>query len=259
MKTKREMRFIKTAVLCGVAALMTPLAMSAAVKSDFNGDGWGDLAVGSLDEDVNGQNSAGGINIIYGSSSGLSKNSRANAFFTQDSPGCPETPEAGDQFGFALATGDFNKDGYSDLAVGAPREGLGGLHEAGIVQIFYGTSGGLRCSASSTRLKGGGGPDSGDFFGWALAAGDFDQDGDADLAIGSPSISGFGMVTVLNGSSFGLQQASAQLLFLSDAEPGDFFGGSLAAGNFGKARTPILPSAFVTGLRDSSTQRARLP
>jgi len=42
----------------------------AAVKGDFNGDGFTDLAVGVSGEDVGSAQDAGGVNIIYGSASG---------------------------------------------------------------------------------------------------------------------------------------------------------------------------------------------
>ena len=39
-----------------------------------------------------------------------------------DSPDIEGVAEAGDQFGFALATGDFNHDGNLDAAIGVPFE-----------------------------------------------------------------------------------------------------------------------------------------
>jgi len=34
------------------------------------------------------------------------------------------TVENGDAFGFALAAGDFDEDGFADLAIGVPRRTL---------------------------------------------------------------------------------------------------------------------------------------
>jgi FG-GAP repeat len=47
--------------------------------------------------------------------------------------------DAGDQFGYALAVGDFNGDGIDDLAVGAPLFNNG----LGLVDLYFGSSSGL--------------------------------------------------------------------------------------------------------------------
>ena len=82
------------------------------------GDGYADLAVGVAFEDVGTIVDAGAVNVLDGSVNGLT--SASNQFLTQDTPGIKDQAETGDQFGTGLATGDFNGDGYADLAVGAP-------------------------------------------------------------------------------------------------------------------------------------------
>src|ERR671912_1857643 len=40
------------------------------------------------------------------------------------------------------AAGDFNGDGFADLAVGAPGEDVGAAGDAGAVNVLYGSAGG---------------------------------------------------------------------------------------------------------------------
>ena len=49
--------------------------------------------------------------------------------------------EAGDQFGFTLAAGDFDNDAVADLAAGAPFESVGSIVDAGAVSVLQGTAG----------------------------------------------------------------------------------------------------------------------
>ena len=117
---------------------------------DFNGDGKDDLAIGVADEDVGTIGDAGGVEVIYGSSAGLSATSpRADQFWTQDSLDINDHADPGDAFGFSLASGDFNNDGRDDLAIGVPFESVGSIPSAGGIEVIYGSSGGL--SATSPR------------------------------------------------------------------------------------------------------------
>jgi hypothetical protein len=223
------------------------------VGSDFNGDGYSDLAVGVPEEDVGAKVNAGAVDVVYGSAEGPQPSGAQ--FWTQGAQGILGRPEGRDRFGAALGQGDFNGDGHSDLAIGAPTEDVGSVADAGAVNVLYGSNLGLTSvgnqlwAQSSPGIKDA--AQRGDRFGFALAAGDFNRDGYADLAVGAPyeDLPGglnSGAVNVLYGSSAGLRAKGNQ--FWNQNSPGirgatndscyldlcERFGWALAAANFGK-------------------------
>ena len=157
-------------------------------------------------------------------------------------------------------SGDFNGDGHDDLAIGVPEENHSGAGNAGAVNVIYGTAAGLDAAGNQYWSQAdptlGETPESGDRFGDALAAGDFNNDGHDDLAIGAPrdsagSVAGAGVVHVLFGSASGLSAAGNQL-WTQDApgvedaaETGDRFGASLSAG---RSRSPLAPDDLAIGV-----------
>src|SRR5207244_3597033 len=90
---------------------------------DFNGDGYGDLGVGVPGEGVGTAAAAGAVNVLYGTASGLTAD--FSELWHQSRPSVADSVEADDHFGAAIATGDFDGDGYDDLAVGVPDENVG--------------------------------------------------------------------------------------------------------------------------------------
>jgi hypothetical protein len=138
----------------------------------------------------------------------------------------------GDQFGAAVAVGDFNGDGFPDLAVGSAGEKLGGTS----VLVFRGSPIGLRPWQSFTDDALGFVGEVPSTCGSALAAGDFNHDGAADLAVGCPSaeivsvLPGCRLGTACPGGQDGL--ARAQHLVLHAAGNDGSFGVALAAGDF---------------------------
>jgi hypothetical protein len=172
-----------------------------AAVGDFNRDGYDDVAVTALGESINGADLAGAVNVIYGSSSGLSH--RFDQVWHQDSWGIAEKAEYGDGFGTALTVGDFNHDGRDDLAIGAPHDDVGTVSGAGVVHVIFGSSRGGLTSDDDRLIREGDGklePGSGTLWGvagqheklgFSLAAGDFNADTSWDgfknhLVIGVP-------------------------------------------------------------------------
>jgi hypothetical protein len=151
---------------------------SGIARADFNGDGFGDLAVGIPHENVGSAVDAGAVQILYGSANGLT--ATGNQFFTQNTSGMIATSQDDDFFGATLVAFDYNADNYSDLAVGSPSEG--GDH--GVVHILLGSATGLAPYTYTTFGLITGQSSCGCRFGSALTWGDFDHDGKADLAIG---------------------------------------------------------------------------
>ncbi|MEV5339777.1 FG-GAP-like repeat-containing protein [Streptomyces sp. NPDC052676] len=143
-------------------------ANKPAASGDVNREGHADLAVGVP--------RANQVSVVPGATPGpYGANKQV---ITQESTGVPGSTEAGDAFGAATAHGDLDADRDADLAIGAPGEGA---TDAGAVTLLDGTVNALapRAAAVSPGVAG-------ERFGAALASGDFDGDGDADLAAVAP-------------------------------------------------------------------------
>ena len=157
--------------------------------TDFNGDWYADLAIGVPDENIGSVADAGAVNILYGGR-GAGLSTRNNRVWSQDEAGVVDQAETEDEMGNRLAVGDFNGDGFYDLAAGVQQEDIGAVNAAGAVHIFYGSATGLTAAGNELLSQNTLGvldaaePD--DEFGRALAVGDFDRDGYADLAVGVP-------------------------------------------------------------------------
>ncbi|WP_149825808.1 FG-GAP and VCBS repeat-containing protein [Streptomyces tailanensis] len=147
-------------------------------KADFDKDGYGDVAFSAGNATVGGKKNAGQIVALYGSKSGLSAAKRTT--ISQNTKGVPDSAETGDGFGWVSAYGDFNDDGYDDLAVSAYQDSVGKDADGGTVTIVWGSAKGL---SGGTAIKDPA-PSSHTEWGKSLAAGDFDGDGKEDLAVG---------------------------------------------------------------------------
>ena len=235
---------------------------NALAAGDFNADGFADLAIGVPGEDIGSVASAGAVNVIYGAAAGLV--AVEDQLWHQDIAGINNAAEPGDEFGRALAAGDFNGDGRDDLAVGVIQEGVGGIVNAGAVNVIYGSADRLQATNDQLWHQNVTGiedtAESNDLFGLALAAGDFNGDGRDDLAVGAfsedvGSVVDAGAVNVIYGTADRLQAANDQLWHqdiagIEDtAEPFDDFGLALAAGDFnGDGRDDLAVGVIQEGV-----------
>ncbi|MET7514556.1 FG-GAP and VCBS repeat-containing protein [Streptomyces sp. NPDC005480] len=169
----------------GLLSLSTGSALAADSvhhhDADFNGDHIGDVAFSAGWATVGGKKGAGQFVALYGSANGLNAATRKTV--SQNTTGVPGTAETNDGFGWVSAYGDFNDDGYDDLAVSARYEDVDGDTDGGTVMIMWGSTSGLTGGTTIADPA----VSSHDQWGKTLAAGDFDGDGKDDLAVGSTS------------------------------------------------------------------------
>ncbi|WP_093838670.1 integrin alpha [Streptomyces aidingensis] len=197
---------------------------------DFNGDGVRDTVIADPEATVNGQPGAGQVTVVYGDGQGVVQ-------LHQDLTWVPGMAEAGDAFGFSLASYDRNQDGCADLVIGAPFEGIADADEAGSVWTVFGSHEGIGPdtgaeSQNQSNADVPGAAEPGDLYGYALAAGETASH-DPFLVVGVPgedigSVTDAGLIHYEgSGINANVHQDSAGVPGV--AEPHDRLGASLSA------------------------------
>ena len=201
---------------------------------DFDGDGFNDLIIGSLNHVSGGTSTSGPTYVIYGKASGfgssmvLSDLDGTNGFRIQSA-------STDYQAGSSVSSVDINGDGLDDLIIGTPYAGFTAEGRApGAVYVIFGSSardlGSIDLSAldgnNGFRLNG---TTQGDYVGTSVSsAGDVDGDGIDDLIIGASGAD--------NGAS---ASGSAYVIFGSRTGFGSTgFGSSINLSDLGASNAP---------------------
>ncbi|MHB8080291.1 MAG: VCBS repeat-containing protein [Candidatus Krumholzibacteriia bacterium] len=211
---------------------------SVSAAGDFNGDGLADLVVGAPYDDTAGMD-AGSAYIFYGSTS-------LAQLVTVDL--ALRGTAAYDHFGWSVTDGgNFFRDGRACVAVGAPANF--GTTLSGKVQVFRGSATVVPGPDAFTDLTlvSSSASTAGTWFGYAVRGlGDWDHDGDDDLAVGAPRDNTRGLYAGRAEIFFGgVAPAATAARYANGQDGGDLCGWSLAdLGDVtGDGRTDLLIGA----------------
>ncbi|MBP5993277.1 MAG: FG-GAP repeat protein, partial [Candidatus Moranbacteria bacterium] len=194
------------------------------VATDFNADGKTDLIVGAYGYSTN----TGRVYIFYSQNGQVNTNKSIVGETTTN------------YFGSAMATGDFNADGKTDLAIGAS----GYSTDTGRAYIFY-NDGSIPTTAATADVIITG-ETTNNYFGVSLTTGDLNADGKTDLAIGA---SGYSTDTgrayiFYNDGSIPTTAATADVIITGEAT-NNSFGYSLTTGDLNAdGKTDLAAGAY---------------
>lgn len=222
-----------------------------APAGDVDGDGFDDIVAGAPEEGL-----GGAVYVFHGGPQGIVASDPAQAATRL------VAPTQGARFGYAVAgAGDWNGDGFDDVAVGAP---LAGEQGGGAVYLYFGSSQGIADGAAPLPIEG---ESFGDRLGSSVALRrDRGGDGPDALVAGAPGRSALlpsaGAVLIVPGSRSGGgalawtdgDRAFAQLgLSVADAGERRWIGGAPFRSDDDRMHGGVLvaapePSAWMAAL-----------
>ncbi|MEA1906596.1 MAG: FG-GAP-like repeat-containing protein, partial [Euryarchaeota archaeon] len=215
----------------------------AIAHGDVNGDGIPDMVVGAY-----GNNSSSGVVYVYYGNSSIAAWATAPDL-TITNPGA-----SGDRFGWAVACGDVNNDGFDDIIIGAYKNDTATHTDTGAAYIYYGdTAMGAPDVMMSDPAASMGNNE--DWFGYSLACGDLNGDGFDDVLAGAPGVdkeaSGpiAGKVFVYYGSGSLSATPTNDFELYNPYNKSDFFGISVTCPDLSGDDTPDI----VVGANNSSS------
>jgi uncharacterized membrane protein len=160
-----------------------------------------------------------------------------------------------DMLGLSVAgVGDLNRDGFDDVAVGAPGSDSKTFIDNGLFTVYYGSADGPQMGAGETVT----GTETGDFLGFSLAGvRDFNKDGFGEVLAGAPNAThrGMGTPTPNTGVAYLYAHDGTKLRQLpSRVIPGGSTGGQMGyavseVGDFDSDGTPEIGAGEVLANR----------
>jgi hypothetical protein len=130
---------------------------TALAVGDFDNDGFADLVTATPLEDDFGDEDRGNAHVVYGTALGLDPTHRLTLHQDLGFSGLRGNlgnSRSGDLFAGMIGAGDFDGDGYADLAMGIVGKPAGGEDNAGWVLILYGGARGLHTNFGSVVSHG---------------------------------------------------------------------------------------------------------